>query len=111
MTNPADLPIPDFDQLTLGDLAHRIRSLDKAELQTVLNHEAGHAARVPVLEILEARARELDDGALPSPGDPRRAPRVQSTPGGSPVQESTAAEANSPLRHGVADQTPKRGRP
>ncbi|WNG85454.1 hypothetical protein C6A87_015955 [Mycobacterium sp. ITM-2016-00317] len=111
MTTSADLPLPDYDQLTTGDLQHRIRSLTEAELQTVLTHEAGHAARVPVLEILEARLRELQDGAQPSPGDPRRAPGVQSNPGGSPVSESTAAEANTPLRHGVANQTPKRGRP
>ncbi|MGP4058150.1 hypothetical protein ACTWP6_25550 [Mycobacterium sp. 4D054] len=111
MTNSADLPLPDYDQLTVGDLQHRIRSLTADELQAVLIHEAGHAARVPVLEILEARVRELEEGAQPSSGDPRRAPRVQSTPGGSPVQESTAAQANTPLRHGVANQTPNRGLP
>lgn len=111
MTDSANLPLPDYDQLTIGDLQHRIRSLNAAELQAVLTHEAGHAARVPVLEILESRVRELEGGAQPSAGDPRRAPGVQSTPGGSPVQESTAAEANTPLRHGVAGQTPKRGLP
>ncbi|MDA2890588.1 hypothetical protein PDG61_06680 [Mycolicibacterium sp. BiH015] len=111
MTESGDLPLPDYDQLTLGDLQHRVRSLDADQLEAVLTYEAGHAARVPVLEALEARARELENGATPSSGDPRRAPTVESTPGGSPVQESTAAEANTPLRHGVANQTPKRGRP
>lgn len=111
MTESGDLPLPDYDQMTLGDLQHRIRSLDAAQLEAVLTYEAGHAARVPVLEILEARSRELDAGATPSPGDPQRAPGVHSTPGGSPVQESTAAEANTPLRHGVAKQTPNRGLP
>lgn len=111
MTESGNLPLPDYDQLTLGDLQHRIRSLDAQQLEVVLTYEAGHAARVPVLEILEARARELDGGATPSAGDPRRAPGVESTPGGSSVQESTAAEATSPLRHGVANQTPNRGLP
>lgn len=106
-----DLPLPDFDQMALGDVRHRIRALDTAALQTLLNHEAGHAARVPILEILEARLRELDAGAQPSPGDPRKAPDVDSTAGGSPVQQATAAEPGTPLRHGVAYQTPKRGRP
>ena len=77
-----DLPIPDFDQLSLGDLRHRIRSLDAEQLNAVLTHEAGHAARVPVLEILEARQRELEDGAQPSPGDPTNAPPVQGASGG-----------------------------
>ncbi|MGE2833355.1 hypothetical protein [Mycobacterium sp. SMC-4] len=111
MTDPQELPIPDYDQLSIGNLQHRIRSLTEEQLTTVLTHEAGHAARVPVLEILEARLRELEGGAEPSGGDPRRAPGVQSTPGGSPVQESTAAQANTPLRHGVANQTPNRGLP
>jgi len=106
-----DLPIPDYDQISLGDLRHRIRALDLQQLTAVLTYEAGHAARVPVLEVLEARQREMDAGAQPSPGDPANAPRVAGTPGGSPVQESTAAQATSPLRHGVVQQTPSRGRP
>lgn len=105
------LPIPDYDQVSLGDLRHRIRSLDAEQLTTVLTHEAGHAARVPVLEVLEARLRELEHGAAPSPGNPANAPRPAGRPGGSPVQESTAAQATSPLRHGVAQQTPSRGKP
>jgi hypothetical protein len=105
------LPIPDFDQLSLGDLRHRIRSLDEDALTAVMTHEAGHAARVPVLEILESRLRELQDGAQPSSGNPANAPAVEGVKGGSPVQQSTAAEANTPLRHGVAGQTPSRGRP
>ncbi|MEZ0342168.1 hypothetical protein ACAG25_19565 [Mycobacterium sp. pV006] len=111
MTESQELPIPDYDQLTLGDLQHRIRALTEEQLTAVLTHEAGHAARVPVLEILEARQRELEAGAEPSGGDPQRAPGVQSTPGGSRVQESTAAQSNTPLRHGVANQTPNRGLP
>jgi hypothetical protein len=110
MAQSNDLPLPDYDQMSLGDLRHRIRSLDEDSLAAVLVHEAGHAARVPVLEILEARQRELEAGAEPSSGDPRRAPGVEGPSGGSPVQESTAAQASTPLRHGVANQTPKRGR-
>ncbi|KRE28827.1 hypothetical protein ASG82_06225 [Mycobacterium sp. Soil538] len=106
-----DLPLPDFDQMALGDVLHRVRSLDKSEVEALLVHEAGHAARVPIIEILDARMRELEAGAEPSGGDPRNAPGVESTPGGSPVQQSTAAEAGTPLRHGVANQTPKRGLP
>jgi len=77
MTDAKDLPIPDFDQVALGDLLHRVRALNEDELNTILTHEAGHAARVPVLEILEARLRELQAGAQPSPGDPRRAPGIE----------------------------------
>ena len=109
---PSDeLPLPDYDQLSLGDLQHRIRSLDADQLEAVTVYECGHAARVPVLEILEARRRQIDDGAEPSPGDPSRTPPVRGSTGGSKVEQATAAEANTPLRHGVASQTPNRGLP
>lgn len=105
-----DLPIPDYDQLPLGDLRHRIRSLTREELARVLEHEREHGDRVPVVEVLTARLAELDDGAEPSGGDPRNAPRVPSTPGGSPVSPATSPDPNMPLRHGQAGQTAAPGR-
>jgi hypothetical protein len=104
-----NLPLPDYDHMSLGDLRHRVRSLTEAELTEVLNHECGHAARVPVLEVLESRLRELEKGAEPSQGDPRRAPRGEGPSGGSRVQESTAAQGGAPLRHGVPESSVKRG--
>jgi hypothetical protein len=111
MSKHEDLPLPDYDEMSLGDLRSRIRPLDAEQLNAVLTYEAGHAARVPVLEVLEARARELEAGAEPSGGDPSNAPAVEHGSGGSRVSESTAAQANTPLRHGVAEQTPNRGLP
>lgn len=107
----SDLPIPDYDQLPLTDLRHRIRALDEPQLRLLFDHETEHGNRIPVLEVLHARLKELTHGAEPSSGDPQNAPGVGGTPGGSSVQESTAAEPNTPLRHGVAAQTPNRGRP
>ena len=106
-----DLALPDFDQLPLGDLRHRVRSLDDAALRELIDHERAHGDRTPVLEVLRARLVELEDGAEPSPGDPARSPGVTRPTGGSPVQPSTAAEPTTPLRHGLAEQTPGRGRP
>ncbi|MFD7660813.1 hypothetical protein ACFV4N_43160 [Actinosynnema sp. NPDC059797] len=106
-----DLPIPDYDQIPLGDLRHRVRSLTREELARVLEHEREHGDRVPVVEVLTARLAELDDGAEPSGGDPRNAPGASSTAGGSPVTPSSSPDPNTPLRHGVAGQTPSRGRP
>jgi hypothetical protein len=105
------LPIPDYDQLSLNELRHRIRGLEEGQLQGLFEHEEAHGNRIPVLEVLHARLKELRHGAEPSPGDPSNAPGATKTPHGSPVQESTAAEPNTPLRHGVAGQTPSRGRP
>ncbi|WP_107655662.1 hypothetical protein [Nocardia suismassiliense] len=106
-----ELPLPDYDQLALGDIRHRVRSLDEGQLRALIEHEHAHGDRVPVLEVLQARLNELENGAEPSPGDPTRAPDVSGGHGGSTVQPTTAAEPSTPLRHGVAEQTPARGRP
>ena len=49
------LPLPNFDQLPLGTLGHRIRSLTEDDLRRLLDHEREHAARVPVTELLTGR--------------------------------------------------------
>lgn len=106
-----ELPIPDYDQLSLGDLRHRIRSLDRDELSQVLDHERQHGHRTPVVQILTARLAELDEGAEPSGGDQRNAPGATSTPHGSPVSPTHSPTPGTPLRHGTHGQTPSRGRP
>ena len=111
MAQHDELPIADYDQLSLPDLRHRIRGLEEAPLRALFDHETEHGNRIPVLEVLHARLKELHQGAEPSAGDPSKAPGVTPTPAGSPVQESTAAQPNTPLRHGVASQTPSRGKP
>jgi hypothetical protein len=69
-----ELPLPDYDELSLAVLRHRIRTLDEAALCTVLNHECGHAARTRVLELLDGRLRELEHGAKRSGGAPADTP-------------------------------------
>jgi hypothetical protein len=111
MAHSDELPLPDYDQLPLPDLRHRIRALDEGQVRALFDHETAHGNRIPVLELLHARLKELHHGAEPSSGDPTKTPGVSGAQGGSPVQESTAAEPGTPLRHGVAAQTPARGRP
>ncbi|OBK94015.1 hypothetical protein A5645_18410 [Mycobacterium asiaticum] len=111
MSAADELPIPDYDQLPLGDLRHRVRLLQESQLHELISHEHAHGQRTPVLQVLQARLDEIQDGAKPSGGDPRNTPEVHGTSHGSTVREATAAEANTPLRHGVAGQTPARGRP
>jgi hypothetical protein len=111
MAHNDELPIPDYDQLPLTELRHRIRGLEEGPLRALFDHETEHGNRIPVLEILHARLKELHGGAEPSQGDPSNAPGAARTSAGSPVSETTAAEPNTPLRHGVANQTPSRGKP
>jgi hypothetical protein len=62
-------PIPDFDHLPLPAVSHRIRALDLAQLDELMEHEQAHGNRLPVLEVMRSRRRELEDGATPSDGD------------------------------------------
>ena len=75
-----ELPLPDYDQLPLNEIRHRIRMLDEAQLRTLFEHETEHGNRIPVLELMHARLKELTHGADPSPGDPANTPGATSTP-------------------------------
>lgn len=55
-------PVPEYDALSLGDIAYRARSLSAADLERLLRYERGHAARTPVLEVLSARLAQLGTG-------------------------------------------------
>ena len=70
MAHSDELPIPDYDQLPLTELRHRVRSLDDSQLKTLFDHETAHGNRIPVLEVLHARSKEIHHGAEPSSGDP-----------------------------------------
>jgi len=65
-----ELPIPDYDQLPITELRHRIRTLEEGPLRELFDYETEHGNRIPVLELIHARLRELTHGAEPSPGDP-----------------------------------------
>lgn len=108
MMNDASAHLPEYDDLPLGALEHRIRSLNAADLRSVLDYEREHANRTPVLELLTARLDELDRGAQPSSGDQENPVETTSTRGESPVGPDSAAEHHTPQRHG---QTPHRDRP
>jgi hypothetical protein len=111
VTNRAELPIPDYDHLPEGALAHRIRSLPAESLRRLLDYEQAHGNRLPVVQLLEQRMHALQSGqAMPSPGDPgARQPEHAPPPdGGSPGNPAMSPVNNQPLRHGVAAQTPNR---
>jgi hypothetical protein len=106
-----ELPIPDYDHLPQGSLAHRIRSLPAPELRRLLDHEQEHGNRLAVVQLLTRRLHAVESGqATPSPGDPQaeqpeHAPPPQGTSAGNPA---ASPANNQPLRHGVAAQTPNR---
>ena len=63
-----DLPIPDFDNITLGSLRARLRSLSVEDLATLREWERAHAHRLPVLTLLDNRIAKIaatDSAAYP----------------------------------------------
>lgn len=66
-----ELPLPDYDHMTLGSLRGRLRSLTVEQLIAVRDYEKTHADRLPVITLLENRIAKLALGeGEPSPGGP-----------------------------------------
>lgn len=55
----ADLPLEDYDHLTLGDLRTRIRKLGVGELVQLREYEHAHANRLPVVKSFDTRLATL----------------------------------------------------
>lgn len=63
-----ELPLEDYDSLTLGALRGRLRSLSLEELVHVRDYEKAHAHRLPVVTLLDNRIAKLatEEGAAPA---------------------------------------------
>jgi hypothetical protein len=66
----SDLPLPQYDDLTLGEIESRVRTLDPGGVEALIAYERAHAGRPAVLLVLENRAEQLRDGAEPTGGSP-----------------------------------------
>lgn len=102
------LPLPGYDELPVGALQHRIRALNIGELDQLIEHEHAHANRTPVLELLQHRHHELEQGATPSPGpedEPVDTPDHQR--GSSPVAPQNPRESGRPTEQGTRSSTGK----
>jgi hypothetical protein len=96
------LPLPDYDHLTLPTLTHRVRPLDAAGVQALLDHETAHGDRLPVVLILRERLEELQAGAQPTSGsvDAERPEVVGAASGGSQVTPATSGPPINPPSQG-----------
>ncbi len=102
------LPLANYDELPAGTLKHRIRSLTEDELAQLLEHERQHAHRIPVIEMLNHRVHELQEGATPSPGaesEPVDVPGHSAS--GSPVSPQGPREKGRPTEQGTRSSTGK----
>ncbi len=92
----SDLPLPQYDDLTVGEIESRVRTLEPGGVEALIAYERAHAARPQVLLVLENRAEQLRDGAEPTGGSP-------DVPGAG-SQADTAAQA--PQTEGPQDSNP-----
>lgn len=104
MSQQSELPIPDFDSAPWGSLQPRLRGLDRAQIELLLDHERAHANRVAYVQFHEQRLGELSAGTSPNPDGGSAAPATPpglGTQGGSPVSPQTSGPPVNPPAHGV----------
>jgi len=56
------LPLASYDELPIASLRARMRSLDAAQLRTLVDYERTHAGRAAVLSMFERRIAKLEGG-------------------------------------------------
>jgi hypothetical protein len=59
---PVELPVPNYDSLSLASLRARLRNLDSAQILLLLGYEKANAARPAVLAMYERRVSKLRAG-------------------------------------------------
>lgn len=100
------LPLPDYDHLTLGSLRGRMRSLDLPQLIQIRDYEKAHADRLPIVTMLDNRIAKLaNDPTAPlsgsSPADAANAPeKPRAGRSGSKVKPSTGGPKQNPTSQG-----------
>jgi hypothetical protein len=100
-----DLPLPDYDHLTLGSLRGRMRSLDLPQLIQIRDYEKAHADRLPIVTMLDNRIAKLANdptaplsGSAPTDPVPAKAPAAKGT---SKVSPATGGPTQNPPTAGV----------
>jgi hypothetical protein len=88
-----DLPLPDYDHMTLGSLRGRLRSLTVDQLVQVRDYEKAHADRLPVVTLLDNRIAKLATDAAATPSEGGEQPVLPAPAGKGKVTKATAPKA------------------
>jgi hypothetical protein len=67
MSERTDLPLEDYDHLPVGSLTSRIRSLNHADLTTLLAYEKAHANRFQIVRVMQSRLAGLKEAPQEEP--------------------------------------------
>ncbi|HEY7012588.1 MAG TPA: hypothetical protein VH480_07530 [Streptosporangiaceae bacterium] len=57
-----ELPVPNYDDLSVASLRARLRNLDQSQVRVLLEYEKDHAGRAAVLTMFENRIAKLESG-------------------------------------------------
>jgi hypothetical protein len=58
----AELPLPNYDDLSIASLRARLRNLSAQQLRQLIEYEKGHADRADVITMFERRIAKLAEG-------------------------------------------------
>jgi hypothetical protein len=58
----AELPVPNYDDLSIASLRARLRNLSAEQLSQLIEYEKGHAGRADVITMFERRIAKLAEG-------------------------------------------------
>ncbi len=99
-----ELPLADYDHMTLGSLRGRMRSLHIPQLVQIRDYEKAHADRLPIVTMLDNRIAKLaSDPTAPLSGGSAGAPAPgqRATRRGSKVTPETSGPKVNPPSAGV----------
>src|SRR4051812_1241761 len=98
VTDASELPLPDYDHMTLGTLRGRLRSLDMQQLVQLRDYEKSKAHRLPVVTMLDNRIAKLSNGESTPTGSTPDTPSPKASTATKPPKNvgATAEAKNAP---------------
>ena len=98
ITDHDELPLPDYDHMTLGALRGRLRSLDMQQLVQLRDYEKSKADRLPVVTMFDNRIAKLANGVSTPTGATPDAPSPKASTAVKPPKtiDATAAAKSAP---------------
>ena len=98
VTDQSELPLADYDHMTLGALRGRLRGLDMQQLVQLRDYEKSKAHRIPVVTMLDNRIAKLANGVSTPTGSTPETPSDKASTAQKPPKMvgATAAAQNAP---------------
>jgi hypothetical protein len=103
-----ELPLPDFDHMTVGQLRGRLRTLDLVSLVQLRDYEEAHANRLQIVVMLNNRIAKVSESGTDS-GSPQTSSagaskdsstgsRVTPATAGPPINPPTGGDPTNPAQ-------------